>query len=46
VDYGDEFLHRLPVQQNIHLDQISSLVAGVLIVEAVGDRSIRRMLVS
>ena len=30
-----ELLYRFPIQQNIHLDQISSLVACILIIKAV-----------
>lgn len=37
MDNSGEFFHRFPVQQEIHLDQISRFVAGVLIVKTTED---------
>ena len=40
MDNCGELFHRSPIQQNIHLYQMSSLVACILIVKAMEDKTI------
>lgn len=35
VHNSGKFLHRFSIEQNIHFDQLSSLVASILIIKAV-----------